>query len=145
MYVDQGFNILDEGVKFYRHYVGVVGFDVRQSIVKKSGNGDIALKYMVCGRVGFKSVVVLMPNIAFLHCSVLQNFLLGVGFNSRNLQLGIKPRWMTDAGGDRGADGDDIGSRIFGHGGSASISGSAPVFDSAADGNLDDDNPFSKE
>nr|GMC95619.1 protein FAR1-RELATED SEQUENCE 5-like [Ipomoea batatas] len=48
--VGQKFDTLENGIQFYKRYAMVVGFDVRQSTVKKSRTGEVDV------RVGFRRV-----------------------------------------------------------------------------------------
>lgn len=52
--VGQKFDTLEDGIQFYKRYAMVVGFDVRQSTVKKSRTGEVDVRYLVCSRQGFK-------------------------------------------------------------------------------------------
>nr|GMC93928.1 protein FAR1-RELATED SEQUENCE 5-like [Ipomoea batatas] len=53
-YTGQKFKTVDEGIEFYKAYVKAVGFDVRHGTMRKTRGGEVAIKYMVCSREGFK-------------------------------------------------------------------------------------------
>nr|GMD17547.1 protein FAR1-RELATED SEQUENCE 5-like [Ipomoea batatas] len=56
-YIGQKFQTVEEGVEFYKAYAKAVGFDVRHSTMRKTRTGEVAIKYMVCSREGFKPKV----------------------------------------------------------------------------------------
>nr|GMC82521.1 protein FAR1-RELATED SEQUENCE 5-like [Ipomoea batatas] len=53
-YRGQKFKTVDEGIEFYKAYAKAVGFDVRHGTMRKTRGGEVAIKYMVCSREGFK-------------------------------------------------------------------------------------------
>jgi len=56
-YTGQKFQTVEEGVEFYKAYAKAVGFHVRHSTMRKTRTGEVAIKYMVCSREGFKPKV----------------------------------------------------------------------------------------
>ncbi|XP_019172755.1 PREDICTED: protein FAR1-RELATED SEQUENCE 5-like [Ipomoea nil] len=52
--VGQPFHSLDGAIVFYKQYAGTVGFDYRQSSIRKSRDGVVVEKHVVCNRQGFK-------------------------------------------------------------------------------------------
>nr|GMD28508.1 protein FAR1-RELATED SEQUENCE 5-like [Ipomoea batatas] len=63
-YVGQQFKTAEEGILFYQEYAKAAGFDVRHSTMRKTRNGEVAIKYMVCSREGFKPVNIRKTNAA---------------------------------------------------------------------------------
>ncbi|XP_019189882.1 PREDICTED: protein FAR1-RELATED SEQUENCE 5-like [Ipomoea nil] len=55
--VGQQFVSLDGAIVFYKQYVGTVGFDCRQHSIRKSRDGVVVEKHVVCDRQGFKQRV----------------------------------------------------------------------------------------
>nr|GLL41829.1 protein FAR1-RELATED SEQUENCE 9-like [Ipomoea trifida] len=55
-YVGQQFKTVEEAILFYQAYARAVGFDVRHGTMRKTREGKVAIKYMVCSREGFKPV-----------------------------------------------------------------------------------------
>nr|GMD98038.1 protein FAR1-RELATED SEQUENCE 5-like [Ipomoea batatas] len=53
-YTGQKFKTVDEGIEFYKAYAKAVGFDVCHGTMRKTRGGEVAIKYMVCSREGFK-------------------------------------------------------------------------------------------
>nr|GMD50478.1 protein FAR1-RELATED SEQUENCE 5-like [Ipomoea batatas]GME04971.1 protein FAR1-RELATED SEQUENCE 5-like [Ipomoea batatas] len=53
-YVGQQFKTVDQGIVFYHAYAKAVGFDVKHNMMRKDREGEMAIKYMVCSREGFK-------------------------------------------------------------------------------------------
>nr|GMC88986.1 protein FAR1-RELATED SEQUENCE 5-like [Ipomoea batatas] len=64
-YVGQKFKTAEEGILFYQEYAKAAGFDVRHSTMRKTRNGEVAIKYMVCSREGFKPVNIRKTNAVF--------------------------------------------------------------------------------
>lgn len=52
-YVNQCFDNLDKAVNFYKDYGRFAGFDIRRASEKKSDDGTVVLKHLVCSREGF--------------------------------------------------------------------------------------------
>lgn len=52
-YIEQRFETVNEGVHFYKEYVALVGFDVRNSTMKRTRDGDVGVKYLLCSREGY--------------------------------------------------------------------------------------------
>ncbi|XP_031099057.1 protein FAR1-RELATED SEQUENCE 6-like [Ipomoea triloba] len=61
-YVGQQFKTAEEGILFYQAYAKAVGFDVRHNTMRKTRDGEVAIKYMVCSREGFKPVNIQKTN-----------------------------------------------------------------------------------
>nr|GMD82268.1 protein FAR1-RELATED SEQUENCE 5-like [Ipomoea batatas] len=53
-YVGQQFKTVNQGIVFYQAYVNAMGFYVRRNTMRKTRDGEVAIKYMVCSREGFK-------------------------------------------------------------------------------------------
>ncbi|KAL2893726.1 putative protein FAR1-RELATED SEQUENCE 10 [Bienertia sinuspersici] len=45
---------IEDGLKFYKTYAEACGFNVRKAITTKSKKGDVAFKYFLCNKAGFK-------------------------------------------------------------------------------------------
>nr|GMD86743.1 protein FAR1-RELATED SEQUENCE 5-like [Ipomoea batatas] len=46
-YLGQRFSTIDEGVEFYKRYAVVASFDVRCSIMRKTRDGNVKVKYLL--------------------------------------------------------------------------------------------------
>ncbi|KAL2922755.1 Protein FAR1-RELATED SEQUENCE 5, partial [Bienertia sinuspersici] len=53
-YVGMQFLSIEDGLKFYKTYAEACGFNVRKAITTKSKKGDMAFKYFLCNKAGFK-------------------------------------------------------------------------------------------